>query len=395
MAHVGDKVDAAGRSFQLAKKVGTGAAATVWTIESTWPAWRSRHTLPADILVKIYDKPALQPKFRPDASSIESHATAIMLRLANANIAFPAMDIASPIHRVTGPNGDFVGLALPAFREGWDPLESLWQGPEKLETLRDYALALARTTERIHEKDFVIGDFCPKNILCHRSKPRVAIVDVDSWGHIPGSDSISASGFGFRDMGLTPFQPSRWEYSPGGNSLDNPTRQSDQYALGLMLVEILTGMHPYGVDRVGYPTMDIRTNMQASRTWLVDSHLYLFDRTRFSQGRHPGVSALAPCLQDLVEPLLDERVSNYAEAGKWVVALETAIVDECIKCGNEKWRDATCVGCANLSILGASTATNQPATGHPERSRSRVGIAVAAVVVAIMVVLLVLNIKYR
>lgn len=234
---------------------------------------------------------------------------------------FPMMPrgVVAPERTVNDPQGNFVGYIMALVERSF-PLSKLLNTNDRktkkisLSDVTEIFLDLHTTLHELHERDIVVGDFRPENILCQGHSTQ--IIDSESmqfgqWECHP-----------FSEDWVDPLLCDPAEKSPVRISRAN--KEGDWFTFAAILFNAITGSHPYG------------------GTLVKDSKVVPADRrplnhqSIFSPGTilHPSVMKLTR-----LSPELAEIFRNIFE-NKWRgefprEILENIVWTDCPKCKQE------------------------------------------------------------
>ena len=159
-------------------------------------------------------------------------------------------ELAWPIHLLYD-NGVFVGFVMPKLENG-TVLTDLINVRKRDAIVNGYDLLKAMTVaynyasvvSRLHEANIIIGDMKPVNTYIGQSTGVLSMLDVDSYS-VPGYKSGV-----FSNEYLAPeFQ---------GKKGFSHSEDGDRFVLGIVIFQVLTGMHPFNCLN---PLYDPRCNM--------------------------------------------------------------------------------------------------------------------------------------
>jgi hypothetical protein len=208
-----------GGRYRLITSLGSGATAEVW---------RARDTrLARDVAVKIFDELRVLPG-GADRRMIE-------MRLL-AGVAGPGIvtiyDAQSPIDSA----GDLSFLVMELV-DGQTLADRLREEPLPAATAADIGAQLAETLAHVHERRVVHRDIKPANILLARSDGGLCVKLTDfGIARLLDDSGLTAEGLTLGTANyLSPEQATGGEVGPA----------CDVYALGLVLIECLTGVKAY------------------------------------------------------------------------------------------------------------------------------------------------------
>ncbi|MFF9848462.1 hypothetical protein [Streptomyces litmocidini] len=242
------------RVTRAAKPLGTGGQGSVWRLNER-----------ADLAAKIYNRV-------PDGAQLR-RLTA-MLRadpLAGERLApgQPPM-LVWPVDLIEA-GGSPVGYGMPYL----DPaahtqLSGLLQKPVRLRRfegrahwkfLLAVASNLAYMTAELHQQGFVVGDLSSANAVVDRNG-FVTFLDCDSFAF---TDALTGESFGCEVFTDDYASPERQRGEP-------PTRQADDFALAVLVYQLLTGgNHPFdGAPLYGAPEATRKDNIASGTSFLVE-----------------------------------------------------------------------------------------------------------------------------
>jgi DNA-binding helix-hairpin-helix protein with protein kinase domain len=204
------------------------------------------------------------------------------------------------------------------------------------------AAQLARKVSFIHARRFVIGDFAAENLLWHSASDSISFIDVDSWGYLGFEGRGGRLGSTVREPAIPVGQLPRSQYMPSGATPSHVDQSSDNYALGVTVCQILTGVHPFQPASRAAPTQDLETNMATGASWLSDPAAYILDELRFPEGRHAGLDFFPADMSAFVRAVVDPAAGEPASAHEWERALTGLSVVTCGNCQQEMLADAVC-----------------------------------------------------
>lgn len=271
---------------------------------------------------KVY-RARLESHNRPVALKLfhESHATAKTKKrikyLAQLQLDRLDSSICAPFETVT--EGKLVGHIAP-FVEGPTLLESLEEASLTYREVVDVALQIARLTQRIMNKGITHGDLQTQNFKIRRQYNRVQVFMIDL-------DNYLALGVPRPNMiGMTLYLAPEIRQKLKRDQRVCPTKESDLYAFGVLMHEVLLHFHPIaGFDQ----TID-EIDKSMLQGWIYDP-----ENEKSPENPHGyPVRILNPEITDLIRKSLSPKPSDRPNIDVWVMALENASqnVSECPSC---------------------------------------------------------------
>jgi serine/threonine protein kinase len=337
----GDRVEFAGVSAVLGEQLGEpGAQGTVFRLE------RPHEHLVAKILHSPSDDD-------------EKRILALSEALRNNGLS-RGWKIAAPLDTVT-TDGAFAGSICEYLdMDEWPPLFGLFvDWSVDLRARLTVARSLAKKVDAIHSGHFVIGDLNPHNLLWRRKEPDVAFIDVDSWGIEPDTiDDPMVAGSAPAVTAVTaPFK--RPEWLPAGTG--QVSKETDNFALALLILQVFTGHHPFGSDKRDAPTASKEALIARGHAWVLEPDGYLLPKI-FRHG-HPGLAALPGDLPRLSREALTS--ARPPSAHEWSVELGKAAIGTCGHCRRPTFVGAQCGWRGNHAPLSPVVAYPAPSASIP------------------------------
>lgn len=166
------------------------------------------------------------------------------------NGKFLPANICLPLRMVEDPSGKFIGYSMPKING--DDIQKL--SSKKYCRVRgitnkivsEIMSEIARTLDALHALDVVIGDLNDGAIIIRSSDNKPIFIDCDSWS-IPGTAPCVVGMEGFIDPDLKP--PITF------------TKNSDDYAFGIISWKGYTRIHPFGGTLTGHEKDSVTSRM--------------------------------------------------------------------------------------------------------------------------------------
>lgn len=185
---------------------------------------------------------------------------------------------------------------------------------------------LAALVSEVHGSGHAVGDLSPSNAFVS-SDGRVSLIDVDSFG------VLNDVGDGFT---ITPPHATANYSAPASLS----GRSRDEFVLGVLILEVLLRIHPYGAVDTRDPDATAQRCIIARRSWLQMRHEFTVPTTCAA---HPGLDVLPARLREIAIRTLDQR--DVPSAAEWEDALEVATTAPA-PCGvHVSFADRPCLAC--------------------------------------------------
>lgn len=218
--------------------LGEGLSAVVCkagTVDGNWP----------NLVIKIYKK------------EVPYREREIVSQIRESNLG--KSDLICPcLCEVVESNEKTIGFAMNRM-SGYISIKKLYE--ENLDILYDFsftvpfAIQLCQVLSEIHESGFIVGDLSDENILVNLSTRKIVLIDTDSFG--------------------TENLPPK-SVTPNFNSPDSSlTRPSDLFSLGIHLVHLLYGVHPFLGQKENSESASIDDNLKNGYSWLWDTGCHL------------------------------------------------------------------------------------------------------------------------
>ena len=268
-----------------------------------------------------------------DLPSVVAHSrTNLVERIYHIADGVKAPIVAAPRSLIYTPGDTMVGVASIAAPKSFSMnVETFMRSVRKRELAQavEAGQGVAASVQRLHEAKYVLGDTSPNNFLVDGSG-HVVCVDIDSFGF------TSDSGVE-RKAGQTTLH-----YRSPATIHGSPTQATDDFAVGVIVLQLVLGVHPFGGRLRDGSKDSIQANIFAGKSWLIDREEF---NLQPSISRHPGLESLSPALRAVAYELLvkDARLPPPTTAA-WASALASAIpsLENCSSCGSVKFGGAVC-----------------------------------------------------
>ena len=250
-------------------------------------------------------------------------------------------------------DGLIEAIALEYLGSPWVTLDIAFNATLSLQKRLDICCSLARATADVHTRGFVIGDFKPKNLMLDAARAKIKFIDVDSWGLQPSASGTNqtvlrtaappAADFGHIDAEMLEVK-----YLPppvGGTHV--LSKSTDRFALGVIILQLLTGHHPFGSTRKsgGFDSYELR--IANGDVWLRAPDEFVLPEPTIAP-EHPGYRALPRPLREAAMTTLEGGSADPPTANQWIDALETTYVTVCVRCQADMFIGGNCPGCGQL-----------------------------------------------
>ena len=194
--------------------------------------------------VKIYDQ------------DIDQRTQGMILDLINSSLQ-DVGNLFLPKVKVVDETGIIRGYAM-AYAKDCVTLSTFYASTERsnLSLTVNFAIQLCELVDRVHTSGYVIGDLSASNILVNEEGDLI-IIDCDSFGTASSP---------------APFVPVPEYSTPEGGKV---TKEHDLFLLGLHLVYLLYGVHPFFGSKNGEKFTSIESNIKHYSSWLCNRELNL------------------------------------------------------------------------------------------------------------------------
>jgi len=319
----GAEVFCDGQSLILGRHIGGGREAEVFGVDESSNQ---------EYVVKLYGDPGYH----------EARIHILLSRMDAYGCHFSeVLPVAAPDGAVLDPEGKFCGIRIPNLPPTeWVPVPMMiddvseWDITSRLKAV----LSLSTTVGRAQNRGFILNDLTPPNLFIHKTSSTIALIDTDSWGwegiddrvvgHIerrvldgvdPSSGGLTKEGYSLAKAGVTVHDPTNW-------------------ALALIILEMLMGLHPFGCDRKVRVDdhEDIEDRIRDGACWLFSPQNYILPKNLYPNG-HPGIQFLPPSLQQLAYAAFTTSsggmTDSYPPPEAWSRALKKLNASKCQECG--------------------------------------------------------------
>ncbi|MEQ8604640.1 MAG: hypothetical protein RIB45_15100 [Marivibrio sp.] len=310
-------------------------------------------------LAKLYHPSAL------DARRIEKIAALLCAPPADPSLGGRHRAFAWPEDAIVDGTGLAVGVVIPEV-PGARSLTALSApklrrrkaGEIDWRFLHALAANLAHTLDALHAQGFVVGDLQPDNVLVD-DRALVTLIDCDSW-QIPDPREPGAPAF-LCTVGAEGFTAPELI---GKSFARTPrTRESDRFALAVLIFQLLLGRHPFAGEWIGGGEPPTRDQLIKAGDW---PHRH--GATMIPPKGATPLDALDPRLEALFRRSFEEGIGNPAarpDGRRWQEALCLALaeLESCDLRPSHAYLPTrgACPWCARLSATG-SDAFPEPET---------------------------------
>lgn len=323
----------------LGERLGVGASASVFG------CIRRRATSQAPLVLKVYRREPPENLAERVAFAREHLQTQIFTMIAGQRSPL----FAAPRSMVLeAKSRQIIGVAclrLPA-SFGWS-VDNFLRSAQRsdIRQATKIAIGLSESVLRLHREGYVVGDFSPNNFLL-TSTGTVGCIDIDSFG------------FQIGPRLLAPTHETPEYRAPVATA----STSSDEWALGVLIVHLLLGMHPYGGrSNVTDGPISVAGNIGAGASWLKQPGS--FNLPPHMDG-HPGIDVLPPQLWPYANKVLPGSTFSPASAQQWATSLSGLLesIVECSNCGANKFNRGACAGSKCRQVTARWTTPNHSRT---------------------------------